>query len=196
MENTENKFYMVSYKLYTLDANGEKKMVEEAPLARPYQFVTGMGMVIDAFEAQMNALSQSDNFDFVIPSADAYGDREDEQVATVGREIFEIDGKFDSERIYAGAIVPLVDSEGHQFNATIIEVTPTNVTVDLNHPFAGNDLNFVGQVIEARPATDEEIQGVLSMLSSDGCGCGCGDCEGCSGDEQEDCEGGCCNHKH
>ncbi len=197
MENTPNKFFMVSYKLYTTNANGDKKMVEEAPLTRPYQFITGMGLVLDAFEAQLKDLSQGDKFDFVIPCDQAYGARDEEQVAPLKREIFEVDGNFDSERIYAGAVVPLVDGEGHQFNATVVGVTDTEVTVDLNYPLAGCDLNFVGQVVDARPATAEEIQGVLNMMSGEGCGCGCDDCEGCGEQEPGNCEkseGGCGSH--
>ncbi len=193
MEQTSNKFIMVSYKLYTINASGEKEMVEEAPLVHPYQFITGMGMVIDSFEDQIKGLSQGDSFDFVIPCDEAYGQREEEHVIKLGREVFEVEGSFDTERIYAGAVVPLVDSEGHQFNATIVSVDQAEVTVDLNNPLSGFDLNFVGKVVDAREATQEEIQGVINMMSGQGCGCGC---EG--HEENKDC-GGCgggCGHEH
>lgn len=188
---------MVSYKLYTTTKGGEKKLVEEAPLTRPYQFISGMGLVLDAFEAELKELNQGDKFDFVIPCEQAYGPRDEEQVGTLAREIFEVDGQFDSDRIYAGAIVPLVDAEGHQFQAQIIDVTATEVKVDFNYPLAGSDLNFVGEVVEARPATPDEVQGLMNMMNGEG-GCDCGSCEGDCGDGQE---GGCgghegCGHTH
>jgi FKBP-type peptidyl-prolyl cis-trans isomerase SlyD len=55
----------------------------------------------------------------------------------------------------------------------------------LNHPHAGKDLNFKGEVVTSRPATTEEIQSLLHMLTGEG---GCGGC--CGGD----CDGGCGDH--
>ncbi|KAA6327542.1 hypothetical protein EZS27_023471, partial [termite gut metagenome] len=55
------------------------------------------------------------------------------------------------------------------------------VTVDMNHPLAGEDLTFAGKVVENRMATNEEIQNTLNDISGDGCE-GCGDdgcCESC-----------------
>lgn len=187
---------MVSYKLYTINANGEKEMVEEAPLVHPYQFVSGMGMVIDSFENRIKDLAQGDSFDFVISCEEAYGPRDEQHVIKLGREVFEVDGRFDSERIFDGAVVPLVDSEGHQFNATIVSVNEAEVTVDLNNPLSGYDLNFVGQVVEARPATEEEIQSVHNMLNGQDCGCGCGDCGDCGEETDSGCGGGCGHRAH
>ena len=83
---------------------------------------------------------------------------------------------------------------GGEVYATVGEITDTTVTVDLNHPHAGKDLTFIGQVVTSRTATNEEIQGTLNMLSGEGCGCGC-----CSGDCGSDCGDGCsegCGHCH
>ena len=106
------------------------------------------------------------------------------------REIFLIDGKFDSERITEGAIVPLMTSEGQRVNGSVVEVKPDVVVMDMNHPLAGCDLNFVGEVVESRPATNEELAEAARMMSG---GCG-GHCGGCGGDCGSgcDCEGGCC----
>ena len=112
-----------------------------------------------------------------------------EGVRTVSKDMFTIDGKFDDEHIFTGSIVPLQDSEGHHFYATVGEITDTTVTVDLNHPHAGKDLTFKGEVVTSRPATTEEIQGMLNMLSGEGCSCGC-----CGGDCGGDCGDGCGDH--
>ena len=101
-----------------------------------------------------------------------------EGVRSVPKDIFNIDGKFDHEHIFEGAIVPLQDNEGHQFFATITKVAPETVTVDLNHPYAGKDLTFEGKITEMRDATTEEMQEMINMMSHEGCDCGCDDCEG------------------
>lgn len=179
METAENKYITVAYKLYTIE-DGEKELVEEAKAEHPFQFISGMGTTLEAFENQIVPLKKGDKFDFTIPSAEAYGEYNDEHVLDLPKHIFEIEGKFDSERIVAGNIVPLMDSEGRRMNGTVVEVKPDIVVVDMNHPLAGADLNFVGGVVESRPATNEEIQEVVNMMGGGGCSCGCDSCgDGC-----------------
>ena len=50
METTTNNYIAVAYKLYTTE-NGKKKLQEEAPASAPFQFISGLGMVLDNFEA-------------------------------------------------------------------------------------------------------------------------------------------------
>ncbi|MCD7926933.1 MAG: FKBP-type peptidyl-prolyl cis-trans isomerase [Bacteroides sp.] len=189
----EKKYITVAYKLYVMQ-DGKKTMVEEATVEHPFQFISGLGTTLERFETEITALNKGDKFNFVIPTAEAYGEYMPEGVRTVSKEMFTIDGVFDEERIFQGAIIPLQDNEGHHFYATVGEVTGDTVTVDLNHPHAGKDLTFEGEVVESRPATNEEIQGMLNIMSGEGCGCGCGgdDCgDGCGE------EGGCgCGHCH
>ena len=191
-----NKYITVAYKLYVMQ-DGQKTLVEEATAEHPFQFISGLGTTLERFESEVAALNKGDKFDFVIPSAEAYGEYMPEGVRTVSKEMFTIDGVFDAERIFEGAVIPLQDNEGHHFYATVGEVTADTVTVDLNHPHAGKDLTFVGEVTESRPATNEEIQETLNMMSGEGCGCGCGDCgDGCGdgcGSHDESCG---CGHCH
>ena len=172
----ENKYITVAYKLYVME-DGKPELVEEATAEHPFQFISGLGTALERFENEITPLNEGDKFDFVIPCAEAYGEYMPEGVRTVSKDMFTIDGKFDDEHIFTGSIVPLQDSEGHHFYATVGEITATTVTVDLNHPHAGKDLTFVGHVVTSREATNEEIQSTLNMLTG-GCGCGCGDCGG------------------
>ncbi len=88
------------------------------------------------------------------------------------------------------AVVPLQNAEGQRFNGLIQRIGEKHIIVDLNHPLAGKRLNFKGEVIENREATKEEIQGMLKMLTGEGCGGGCGSCGGNCGSCGGDC-GGC-----
>ena len=54
MENQQNKFLAVTYKLYT-EQNGNEQLIEEATLERPFVFLSGFGVALDAFEQQILA---------------------------------------------------------------------------------------------------------------------------------------------
>lgn len=197
METLGNKFIAVSYKLYTIE-DGEKELVEETTAGKPFQFLSGFGLTLEAFENQISGLEKGAEFDFVLSKEEAYGNYEDERVLELDKQIFSINGHFDRERIYPDAIIPLQNEEGSRFMAKVISITDDKVTVDLNHPLAGCELNFKGLVEESRPATEQEIKAMISRLSGEGCGCGCGDCGGgcegdCGGDHAQECG---CGHCH
>lgn len=59
METVENKYITVAYKLYSIE-NGEKDFEEEAPVEHPFQFISGLGMTLEPFEAQIKDLQIGD----------------------------------------------------------------------------------------------------------------------------------------
>ncbi len=182
------KFIKVSYKMYTNNAASHKLLYETEP-SQPAAFVTGMGLMIDAFEDKLLSLQTGDHFEFSLTADKAFGERDEKLVFTVPRKTFEINGKFDDEHIFPGAEVPLMNSEGNRFMGTVLNITDKDVTVDLNHPLAGKTVQFTGTLHENREATLKEIETTAKILSGEcGCGGGCGEggCEGgCGG-------GGCC----
>ena len=189
METVENKYITVAYKLYALE-DGEKDFVEEAKAERPFQFISGMGTTLEAFEKQVVNLAPGEKFEFTIASSDAYGEYDDDHIVDLPKQVFEIDGKFDDQRVALGNVVPLMTSDGQQINGTILNIDANEVKVDLNHPLAGVDLIFTGEVIENRPATNEEIQQMANLIAGQGCGCGCDSCGSDCGDDCG-CEGSC-----
>ncbi|HIZ04427.1 MAG TPA: FKBP-type peptidyl-prolyl cis-trans isomerase [Candidatus Phocaeicola gallistercoris] len=200
----ENQYITVAYRLYAI-TNGEKELIEEAPIEHPFQFISGIGYTLDRFEKEITQLNKGDKFNFTIPCAEAYGERNEDNVRQVSKSIFcDPDGNFDSENIYPGNIIMLNDNEGNQFYANVGEVTNDKVVIDLNHPHAGKDLIFEGTITEMRPATNKEIEGMLNLMSGEGCNCGCGNCgEGCN-EEHHHCngqhhhheDGNCCGKGH
>lgn len=193
METAENKYITVAYRLYTME-NGEKELFEEAKAEHPFQFISGLGTTLEDFETQVSDLAKGDKFEFTIVADRAYGAYDEQHVIELPKHIFEIDGKFDNEHIKEGNIVPLMTNDGQRVNASVVEIKPDVVVVDLNHPLAGADLIFEGEVIENRPATNEEIQELVKMMSGEGCGCGCDSCGSGCGDHgcgDHECGDGC-----
>ena len=197
MENKHNMFVAVSYTLYTVD--GEKKeKIEEAPASKPFEFITGFGVTLDEFEKQIAQLDKGADFEFQLSKEQAYGDFEQERVLDLDRSIFQINGHFDHENIFEGAVVPLQNEDGNRFYGRVLEIGADKVKMSLNHPLAGKTLCFSGKVIDKREATNQEIQNLVNFLSGEhscGCGCGCDDCGGDCDDHHHD--GGCgCGHCH
>ncbi|MBR1712382.1 MAG: peptidylprolyl isomerase [Alloprevotella sp.] len=187
-----NKYIKVAYSLYTISDDGDQELVERVSSEHPYQFITGFGMSLDAFEENICELEEGEEFNFVVPAAQAHGPYLEEHVLDLGKEIFSVDGHFDAANIYPGAYIPLMNEDGNRFQGLVKEVGDITVKVDLNHPLAGQTLQFKGKVLEAREATNKELEGVLNLLSGDECECG--EC-GCG--HHHDGDGHCgCGHHH
>ncbi len=181
MENKHNMFIAVSYTLYTVDGEKREK-IEEAPTTKPFEFISGFGVTLDEFEKQVVDLDPGTAFDFELTKDQAYGDYEAARVLDLDRSIFQINGHFDHENIFEGAIVPLQNEDGNHFYGRVLAITDDKVKMDLNHPLAGKTLNFKGRMLEKREATNQEIQNLVNFLSGEhSCGCGCG-CDDCGGD--------------
>lgn len=193
MDKAQNKYIAVTYKLYTVE-DGKKELVEEATAERPFQFISGFGITLDAFEEKTAGLAEGETFSFELTKDEAYGDIDPAHVLDLDREMFCINGHFDHEHIFKDAIVPLQNEDGNRFFGRVLELDDKKVKMDLNHPLAGKTLCFEGRVIESREATNSEIEGMANRLSGEGCDCGCDGHEcGCH-DHGQEC--GCHNHDH
>ena len=189
--NKKNRFITVNYQLYTV-VEGKKKLEEQTSEDRPFQFITGFGVALDSFEKNLIALETGSNFDFTLQPSEAFGEYEPQGVHKLARETFTINGHFDHDNIYEGAVITLMDNEEHHYMAKVVKVEEDSVTVDTNHPLAGRTLNFTGKVMENREATEEEVQHLIKLLTGGCSGCGHhhGEGEGCEG-----CGDGC-GHDH
>ncbi|MBO5612470.1 MAG: peptidylprolyl isomerase [Prevotella sp.] len=196
MEEKKNLFIATTYKLETIE-NGEKKLIEEATEERPFVFISGFGIALEAFEKNLVELKKDDAFDFTLMQEEAYGAYIEDRVLDLDREMFCINGHFDHDNIYVDAVVPLQNEDGNRFMGRVLAISDDKVKMDLNHPLAGKDLNFSGKIIESREATNEEIQQIINHMSGEGCGCGCGECgDDCNHDHSEEGCGCGCGHCH
>jgi len=187
MKISEDKMVSLTYDL-TVEEDGKKELMEKATREQPLMFVFGMGMMLKAFESNIVGLEAGDKFSFTLSPEEAYGEYFEDRVAELPKKIFEVDGKFDSERIAEGETLPMMSADGSRFMGSVLEVKPEVVVMDFNHPLAGESLHFEGEVIDVHEATPEEIA-ALAQSSMGGC-----NCESC--EEQQD-EQGCscgCNN--
>jgi len=202
MNQPQNKYISVSYQLYSIEADGTKHLEEQTQQGNPFQFISGFGFSLDAFEQHMLTLEAGEKFDFTLKPAEAFGEYDEAGLHKLQRDIFIVNGKFDVENIYPEAVITLMDEDEKRFMARVLKVEDDGVTVDTNHPLAGMTLQFCGEILEKRDATNEEIQNMLTHLSQGGCsgcggGCGGGECDDCGGHHgQGGCGHGGCGHCH
>lgn len=177
--------------IYDLFVDGEEgkgeELMERATKEHPLTYCQGEHMMLEKFEESLIGKEEGEKFDFRIGYQDAYGDYDEQGLMELDKRMFfNGDGEFDSERVYVGNIIPMNTVDGQIVNAQVVEITHDKVTIDLNHPLAGENLHFVGTVIEVRDVTPAELEAIRHPHH-------CGKCHGkCHGEEGEDC--GECNH--
>lgn len=150
-----NKVVSLTYTL-TKDSH-EGETVEVANKEKPLRFIFGQGAMLESFENNLKDLSQGDTFKFKLTASEAYGEYMQENVFAYEKKNFEVDGKIDENIFKVGNVIPFQDKEGHQFNGTINEIKEDSVILDFNHPMAGQDLYFSGEILEIRDATESEL---------------------------------------
>lgn len=192
MQISDNKYVTVTYDL-NVGEGEERELMERATAQQPLEFIFGTNSMLEAFENQLRGLSQGDNFSFRLTPEEAYGDYDDTKVLELPKNIFEIDGKIDGEVLFEGNTLPMMDSSGNRLMGSVVSIGDEVVTMDFNHPLAGEIMHFEGTVMGVREASVEEI----AALFSGGCGCGSGGCGsgeegGCGcGSSDESMSGGC-----
>lgn len=150
-----NSVVSLGYKL-TNQKTGEQ--IEVTSPEHPMQFLYGIERVLPAFEVAIHGLKAGESFSVAIPAAEAYGAPNEDQIATIPASVFhDENGKLDAESVFVGALLPMTDNEGNRLRGTVKEVTSEVVVMDFNHPLAGTDLQFEGEILEVRAATADEI---------------------------------------
>ncbi len=190
MEKIEpGKYVEIIYDLYKVNPDGTEELVHQSDEKEPESFIYGLvrGLVAP-LEADILGKEEGAEFDVKATAEEAFGERSDEYVAELEKEVFSVDGKFDDEMVKVGNALPMMTADGMRIIGTVLEITDKHVKMDFNHPLAGSDVRFKGKVLKVRDASPEEIKMVQG-----GCGCGC-DHEDCASDNDAcGCGGGCCH---
>lgn len=175
MKISDNKYVILTYDL-NVGEGDERELMEQATAEKPLEFIFGTNSMLKAFEDNIYGLSKGDKFQFTLTPEQAYGDFDDSKIIDLPKNIFEVDGKIDNNMLFEGNTLPMMDSDGNRLMGAIVTVSDESVTMDFNHPLAGETMHFEGAVQEVRDPSPEEI----AALYSDGGGCSSGDCGGCS----------------
>jgi len=109
----------------------------------PLEFTIGSGQVIPGFDAGVKGLAVGESKTIHIPVDEAYGERIEEMVAVVPR------GDLPPEmKPEVGQQLEVTQEDGQVFQVLVVDVNDENITIDANHPLAGQALNFDIKLVE------------------------------------------------
>lgn len=146
MQITDNAAVLFHYTLTTPDGEQLDSSRGEEPLS----YLHGAGNIIAGLEDALTGKAVGDTFTVTIPPVQAYGEVDDSMVQVVSKKMFddmeiEVGMQFHADVSHGSGIITVVNIDGD------------DVTVDGNHPLAGETLIFDVEVVEVRPATADEI---------------------------------------
>lgn len=134
---------------YTLKDN-RGRLLDTSDGQEPLAFIQGGGQIIPGLERRMAGLKAGDSQTFVIPAAEAYGERNEDWVVTAKRSDLPGSAKV-GDRFRGGE-----EDDAPIF--AVVSIEGDDVKLDANHPLAGMELHFEIRVTETRPATAEELE--------------------------------------
>jgi len=128
------------------------KVLDSSSGGEPLAYLHGQGNIISGLESALNGRQAGDKLNVRVEPADGYGVRDDALVQQVPRR------QFGGTNVQPGMQFNAQSSHGQARVVTVTRIVGDMVTVDGNHPLAGEVLNFDVEVAEVRDATPEELE--------------------------------------
>lgn len=150
----KNKVVVLSYRL---EVNGQ--LVQETSPDDPFAFIFGVGQTLPAFDENLEGKGTGDSFAFTLTPETGYGEYNPGLVQQIDRAAFE--GAPD-DALVVGNTLPMQYMDGNTGQpqtvfGTVKEIGEKIISMDFNHPLAGQTLNFSGSINEVREATKTEL---------------------------------------
>jgi FKBP-type peptidyl-prolyl cis-trans isomerase SlyD len=135
---------------YTLK-NDRGELIESSVGREPLDYLHGYRNIIPGLESELVGKSAGDEFTATVEPENAYGKYDESMVQTLSRDDF--DGV---EEFETGMRFEVEDDDGVGL-VTVTKIKGDEITVDGNHPMAGERLVFDIVVVKIREASAEEL---------------------------------------
>lgn len=155
MKVGNQKVVSLTYELRQKDAAGE--LIQKVEKDRPFVYLFGVGGLLPKFEESLSGLEAGNEFSFELSAKEGYGEHNPEAIIDLDKKIFEVDGKIDENLLQVGNQITMQDQNGNPLDGVVMEIGDDKVKMDFNHPLAGMDLHFSGNILEVREASKEEL---------------------------------------
>lgn len=107
----------------------------------PMEFQTGMDLTIEGFEREILKMEEGEKKIFVVGMYDAYGEYLDDFVEVVPVENVPL------KNVEIGNRIWLTGDDGEKFPVKVLDINSKEITFDMNHPLAGEDLTFEVEIL-------------------------------------------------
>jgi FKBP-type peptidyl-prolyl cis-trans isomerase SlyD len=145
----KNKVVSLHYMLR--DEDGD--VIDTSAGRDPMQFIQGAGQIVPGLEESLYGMRVGDEKQVTVGPENGYGEVDPDAFQVVPRDRFP-----DDIELEEGMGLRMRDSDtGEVMVAYVAEVRPSGVLLDLNHPLAGETLDFQVRIEDVRPATEEEL---------------------------------------
>lgn len=149
MQIADNRAVSIDYTL----RNEAGDILDSSEGAQPLVYLHGAANIIPGLEQALTGKQAGDSLQVSVEPQDAYGEYQAEMVATIGRNMFEgVDQLEVGMQFHASA------PDGGMQVVTVRQIDGDDVTIDGNHPLAGQRLHFDVEVVEVREATADELE--------------------------------------
>lgn len=135
---------------YTLKTE-DGSLIDTSEGDEPMWYLHGSGQIVPGLEAALEGRAAGDKLEAVVKPEDGYGLRQNDRVLTVPRSRLP-----DSPEPEVGMQLEAQGRRGEQVVLWVTEVKGDEVTLDGNHPLAGQTLYFEIEVKHVREASDDE----------------------------------------
>ena len=142
---------VISFHYTVKDTSGN--VLDSSQNGEPMAFLTGQNQIIPGLEAELVKMTEGENKNILVESEDAYGARQDNLTQEVPRS--ELPQDISVGQMFS---VSTDDSGEPTHLVTVVDFDDEKVTLDANHPLAGQDLAFEVSVEGAREATESEVE--------------------------------------
>ncbi|GHE20048.1 FKBP-type peptidyl-prolyl cis-trans isomerase [Halomonas urumqiensis] len=136
---------------YTL-TNDAGEVLDSSEGREPLTYLHGAGNIIPGLEKELEGRAAGDKLTATVEPAEGYGEKQDQLVQEVPRDAFQgVEGIEPGMQFQA-------QTQGGPLMVTVTQVEGDTVTVDGNHPLAGQTLNFAVEIDSVREASEEEVE--------------------------------------
>lgn len=148
MQIAANKAVSIEYTL----TNDAGEVLDTSAGGEPLVYLHGASNIIPGLESELDGKQVGDELKVTVEPENAYGEYSAELVAVLGRNMFEgVDELEVGMQFHASA------PDGGMQIVTITALDGDEVTVDGNHPLAGQRLTFEVKVAAVREASEDEV---------------------------------------
>ena len=137
---------------YTLK-NDAGEVIDSSKGQDPMPFIQGHGNIIPGLESALEGMKIGESCDVSVNPEDGYGEHHAEAIQEIPMSALQ-----GNDNLEVGMELQSQDEQGNPFVVHVNSINEDTVTIDANHPLAGETLHFSVSIENVREATKDELE--------------------------------------